>query len=79
MCNERNHSICYATTTYEVHTFKNRNKRKSLLRDISVYHCRLYLFIRSCKFVTTEIRAYDIALDENAMSSLVRYNRVYNK
>ena len=26
MCNKRNHSICYTTTKYEVHTFKNKNK-----------------------------------------------------
>ena len=25
---QRNHSICYTTTTSEVHTFKNKNKRK---------------------------------------------------
>ena len=28
----------------------------------------LYLFINSCKFVTTETRAYDIAHGENALS-----------
>ena len=56
----------------EVHTFKNKNKRKSRLRDIFVCHFFfLYLFIRSCKFVTTETRAYDIAHDENVMSSLI--------
>ena len=42
MCNERNHSFCYTTTTYEVHTFKNKNKRKSL-RDIFVYRFLFYI------------------------------------
>ena len=36
VCNERNHVICYATTPCEIHTFKNKNKTKSL-RDIFVY------------------------------------------
>ena len=30
MCSDRNHSICYTTTTYEVHAFKNENKMKLL-------------------------------------------------
>ena len=30
------------TTTYEVHTFKNNNKRK-LLKDIFVYHFLFYI------------------------------------
>ena len=72
MCNGRNHSICYTTTRYEVHTFKNKNKVKSLLRDIFVYH---FLFntclLCSCKFGITETRAYDIVYDENAMSSSI--------
>ena len=72
MYNERNHNICYAKTTYEVHTFKNKNKRKSLLKDIfGLSFSRLYLFIRSCKFVIIETRAYDTAPDENGMSSLI--------
>ena len=37
------HSIGYTTTIYEVHTFKNKNKRKSLLRDIFVYHFLVYI------------------------------------
>ena len=47
MGNERNHSICYTptTTTYEVHTFKNKNKKKPLLRDIHVYHFMVYIFL----------------------------------
>ena len=28
MYKERNHSIWYTTTVYEVHTFKNKNKMK---------------------------------------------------
>ena len=33
---------------------------------LSFFH--LYLFIRSCKLVITETRAYDIAHDESTMS-----------
>ena len=71
MCNKRNHSICYTTTAYEVHTFKNKNKRKSL-RDIFVYQffCFISVF-RSCKFIMIEIRPYSIAYDENFMNSLI--------
>ena len=93
MCNEINHSVCYTTATYEVHTFKNKNKRKYVtfhdggryhietsplicfdwfLYDIGLRHERvkihislsfsdLYLFIRSCKVVMIETRAYEIA------------------
>ena len=44
------------TTTYEVHTFKNKNKRK-LLRDMfCLSFSLLYLFIPSCKFAITEAR-----------------------
>ena len=60
MCNERNHSICYTTKTYEV-TFKNKNFKKSL-RDIFVYHFLFYI----C-FAISETRAYDVAHDKNAM------------
>ena len=75
MCNERNHSICYTTTTYQVHTFKNKNKRKSL-RNIFVYHFLFHI----CLFVVLikETRAYDMAHDENAMNSKV-YIRVKSK
>ena len=58
MCNERNssnHSICYTTWTYEVHAFKNKNKRKSL-RYIFVYHFIFYMFFRICNFRITETR-----------------------
>ena len=50
MYNERNDSICYTTTTYEVHAFKNKNKRKSL-RDIFVYHFLYYI----CLFVAANL------------------------
>ena len=70
MCNERNQSICYTKTRYEAHTFKNKNKRKSL-RDDFVYHLLLYLLIHSCKFVIIETRAYNIAHDDNVISSLI--------
>ena len=58
MCNERNssnHRICYTTWTYEVHAFKNKNKRKSL-RYIFVYHFIFYMFFRICNFRITETR-----------------------
>ena len=44
MSNDRNHSICYTTTTYEVHIFNNENKIKSL-RDIFVYHFLFYIIL----------------------------------
>ena len=71
MCNEINHSICYITTKYKVYTF-NKNKRISL-QDIFVYHFLfyIYLFIHSCKSVIIETRTYNIAHDENAMSSSI--------
>ena len=66
MCNERrNHSICYTTTTYEVHSFTDKNERKSL-RDLFVYHflfC-LCLFV-AASFVIIETRAYDITHDRH--------------
>ena len=74
MYNKRNHSICYTRITYEVHTLKNqnKNKRKSLSRDIFVYHFLFYIcLIRNCKFAVIETRAYDIAHDENATTSLI--------
>ena len=56
MFNERNDSICYTTATYEVHTFKNK-KKESHFPD--------------CRFVIIEIRAFDKARDENAITSLI--------
>ena len=49
----------------------SRKKMKEL------FSC-LYLFIGGCKFVIIELRAYDIAHHENAMSLLMIqiYNRV---
>ena len=71
--------ICYTTIIYEVHTFKNKNKRNSF-RNISDYHF-LFYFIRSCQFVIIETRAYDIAREENVMRSLIiqKCNRVRSK
>ena len=66
MCNERNHSICYITTTYEVHTFKNETERK---RHFCLLFSLLYLLIRSYKLAIIETR--DIARDEDAMISLI--------
>ena len=43
MCNERNHSICYTTTTYKVGTFKNKNKRN---------HWDTFLFIIFFSFIS---------------------------
>ena len=69
----------YNNITYEVQTFKNKDKRKSLLRNIFVCHSPVYI----CLFVAANLlqlkRAYDTARDENAMSSLIGYNRVYIK
>ena len=45
---------------------RNRVKRHFCLSFLI-----LYLFIRSCKFVIIETRAYDITHDENAMTSLI--------
>ena len=56
MFNERNDSICYTTTTYEVHTFKNKKKESH---------------IRGCRFVIIEIRALDKAHDENVITPLI--------
>ena len=46
-CATREITVCYTTTTYEVHAFKNKNKRKPLLRDIFVYNFIVYV----CLFV----------------------------
>ena len=79
MWNERNHSICYTATTYEVHTFKNKNKRKSL-RDTFIYHFLLFsLFIRSCKFVIIETCSYDMMRTRGAHLSFKVYIRVRSK
>ena len=64
MCNERNHSICYIPTTYEVHAFKNE-KRKKIKRHFCLSFSLLYIFICSCKFIIINTRANDIAHDEN--------------
>ena len=76
MSNDRNHSICYTTTTYEVHIFNNENKIKSLRDIICLSFSLLYHFIYSCKFVIIETRA-DMA-HENAINSKV-YIRVRSK
>ena len=60
------------TTTYEVHTFKNKNKKKTIIKRhscLSFYG--LYLFIEGRKFVIIETCAYDVAHDKNALSSLI--------
>ena len=44
------HSIWYTTATSEVHTFKSKNRRKSL-RDIFVYHFLFYIYL----FVATNL------------------------
>ena len=41
------------------------------LKYIFVYHFLLYLFICGFKFVIIETRCYDIAHDENAISTLI--------
>ena len=70
MCNERsNDSICYTTTSYEVHTFNNKNERKIIKRNFCLSFSPLYMLILSCKFVIIERRAYEKAHDENARTS----------
>ena len=56
---------------HAVHTFKNKNKRKIIKIHFCLSFSLLYMFIRSCKFIIVETRIYDIAHDENAMSSLM--------
>ena len=75
MCNEKNHRTCYIRRTYEVHTFKTKNKR-IIKRHFLIIFSLLYLFIRSCKFII-ETHTHDIAHDENTMSSLSI--KVYSK
>ena len=58
------------TSAYEVHTFKNKNK--IIKRHFCVSFTLLHLFIRNCKFVMIKAPTYDIAHDENSMSSLAR-------
>ena len=50
LLNKRQELINFTTTSYEVHTFKNKNKRKSL-RDIFVYHFLFYTYL----FVATTL------------------------
>ena len=60
MQRERSHSICYTTTTYEVCTYKNKNKGTSL-RDIFVYHFFSFISVYSqLQIVIIETRSYDI-------------------
>ena len=44
MCNKRNQTICNTTARYEIHAFKNKNKRKSL-RDFFVYRFFFYIWL----------------------------------
>ena len=52
---------------HEAHTFKNKNKRKSIKR----HFCLLRLFNCSCNFLIIAKHSYDIAHDKNAMSTLI--------
>ena len=72
MKREKSQYLLCTVTTYEIHTFKNKNKTKVIIEKhfcLSIY--RLYLVIGSRKFVITETGVYDIPYDENAMSSLI--------
>ena len=77
MYNKRFHSMSYyknikhtfSKNTHGAHFFENKNK--IIKRHFSLSFTLLYPFIRSCKFVITETGAYNIAHDENAMSSLI--------
>ena len=69
---EKSQYLLCTVTTYEIHTFKNKNKTKVIIEKhfcLSIY--RLYLVIGSRKFVLKEKGVYDIPYDENAMSSLI--------
>ena len=63
--------VIHTTTTYKVHTSKNKSKRKSLRHNSVLSFSLLYLLVCHCKFVIIEICAYDIADDEKAMNSLI--------
>ena len=75
MCNERNDSVCYTTATYKQHFQEqktlSRTGKKIIKRHFYLPFSLLYLFIHSCKFVVIETYAYDIAHDDNVMSSLI--------
>ena len=73
MCNERSHNICYATATYEVQTFKHKNKRY-----VFVYYFLLYICLFVAANTQIETRAYDMARDETLINSKV-YIRVRSK
>ena len=67
MCNERN--IVFVMLKQQMKYTLSRTK--IIQRHFCLSFSLLYLFIRSCKFVITETRAFDIAHVENAMSSLI--------
>ena len=76
--------FAYTTTTYEVHNFKNENKRELLLRDIFLLFSHLYLFIHSCKFgahvyMIEEIDAHETAHDVKVMRQVINHYRVSSK
>ena len=51
------YSMCYTTTTYKVHTFKNKHKGK-LVRDNFVYHF-LFLTCLFCFYLYISVFCYN--------------------
>ena len=44
LCATRKITVCFTTTTYGVHTIKNKNKRKSL-RNNCFFHFLFYIYL----------------------------------
>ena len=53
----KKHSIWYTTAKSEVHTFKHKNRRKSL-RDIFVYHFLFYIYLFVAQFLIFKPLSY---------------------
>ena len=79
-CATRQINIYYTTTTYEVHTFKEKIWNKMIKTFLFIIFSFYFLFLSlhflfllmcSCIFVIIETCAYNIAHEEDAMSSLV--------
>ena len=79
-CNERNRSIRYTTTTYVWSTHLQEQRSKKIIKSLfCLSFSFLYLYFCSGKFVIVETSAYDIAHDENAISSWKQAPEFYNK
>ena len=71
----------YVILQHHMNYTLSRTKIKEiyLLRDILVYHFVFYICLIVCKFAIIETRAYDIAHDESAMSSLIIQSIYYGQ